>query len=145
MPYKYFLPNIECSPQESERVKANQSLEMNLEYPQNYINAIFENMNKYKYFVIPADSRVLKGIEDQKIPYTLCYPEVNAKEEYRKRYLQRGNSDDFIDIFIGNWDHFMESIRKDKYGIHVVLNEKEYLLDAKKTINDIILCSKNMY
>lgn len=142
MPYKYFLPNITCSPLEGEKVKADRSLEINLEYPQNYINALLENMNKYKYLVIPSDSRVLKGIEDQSIPYILCYPETNAKEEYRKRYQQRGNTDDFIDVFIGSWNDFMEYLRKDKYGVHVVLNEKEYLLDAKKIIDEIILCPR---
>jgi hypothetical protein len=34
---------------EREKIKAHFSLEINPEYPSNYINAILENMDKYKY------------------------------------------------------------------------------------------------
>lgn len=112
---------------------------MNPEYPSNYINAILENMDKYKYLVIPSDSRVLADLKDKHIPYILCFPERKAKEEYRKRYLQRGNTEEFIDIFIGGWDNFMKSLRHDTYGAKIVLNEGEYLLDVKEKIDKIIL------
>ena len=48
-----------------------------------------------------------------------------------------------IDIFIGYWDYFMERLRKDEYGTHIVLNEEAYLLDAKKMIDEIIFCLPN--
>lgn len=32
----------------------------------------------------------------------------------------------------------MESLRSDVYGAHIVLSEKEYLLDAKELIDEII-------
>lgn len=86
MPYKYFLPETDDDKVEHEKVKADFCLEMNPEYPSNYINAILENMENYKYLVIPSDSRVLAGLEDKHIPYILCFPVCTAKEEYRKRY-----------------------------------------------------------
>ena len=73
------------------------------------------------------------------MPYILCYPEVGIKDEYEKRYLQRGNTEDFIDIFIGSWEGFMESLQCDIYGTHIVLSKKEYLLDVKEKIDEIIL------
>ncbi|HVI42980.1 MAG TPA: hypothetical protein VM577_20425, partial [Anaerovoracaceae bacterium] len=85
MPYKYFMPDIINDDMEDEKIKADFSLEMNPEYPQNYINAILENMEKYKYLVIPSDSRVLAGLEGRHIPYILCYPLRSSKEKYRKR------------------------------------------------------------
>jgi hypothetical protein len=139
MPYKYFLSETDDDKAEDEKVKVDFSLEMNPEYPSNYIKAILENMDKYKYFVIPSDSRVLSGLKDRNIPYILCFPELKAKEEYRKRYMQRGKSEEFIDIFINTWDKFMKSFQHDEYGAKIILSEEEYLLDVKEKIDEIIL------
>lgn len=141
MPYKYelqFSSEIQGDYFEGEKAKADPNNEMKPEYPQNYVDAILENMDKYKYLLIPSDWRVLAYLKEKNVPYLLCYPEVGAKEEYQRRYLERGNTDEFMDIFIGGWDKFMESLRNDKYGTHIVLTEKEYLLDAKELIDEII-------
>jgi len=138
MPYKYFLPEIKEKYLEGESAKADPNLEMNPEYPQNYVSAILECMDKYKYLVIPSDGLVLARLRDYDVPYILCYPEIRAKEGYQKRYLQRGNTEDFMDVFIGGWDEFMQSLRNDNYGIHIVLTDKEYLLNARKVIDDVI-------
>lgn len=139
MPYKYFLPKTERNAVEDEQMKADLSLEMNPMYPDNYIKAIIDNIDKFEYLVIPSDSWVLKGLENNKVSYILCYPTVNAKEEYEQRYLSRGNTEDFISIFIGHWDAFMKTLRANNYGIHIEMNKQEYLLDIKKKIDEIKL------
>jgi ferredoxin-thioredoxin reductase catalytic subunit len=138
MPYKYILPKGKLDVGEEEARKSDWSLALNLEYPRNFVEGILENRNRYDYLVIPSDSRVLEGLKGKNVSYLLCYPEAGAKEEYRKRYLQRGNTEDFIDIFIGNWEGFMESLRRDTYGTHIILSEKEYLLDVKGKMDEII-------
>lgn len=35
-------------------------------------------------------------------------------------------------------EDFMKSLRRDTYGTHIVLSEKEYLLDVKEKIDEII-------
>ena len=139
MPYKYFLPETKKDTAEDEQLKADFSLEMNPMYPHNYIKAIMDNINKYKYLVIPSDVRVLKALENNNVSYILCYPTIDAKDEYEKRYLKRGNTEDFIEIFIGRWDYFMKSLRADNYGIHIEMNKQEHLFDVKKKIDEIIL------
>lgn len=138
MPYKYCLPETNKNPIEEETMKADFSLEMDPRYPINYIEAILENTDKYKYLLIPPDWGVLAYLKEKNVPYMLCYPEISAKEEYQKRYMQRGNTENFMDVFIGGWDRFMKSLRKDEYGTHIVLTETEYLLDAKELIDEII-------
>lgn len=142
MPYKYgglsLLPQGDSSCAEGERAKANPNYELNPEYPHNYVRAILENSDKYKYLLIPPDWLVLAELACRDIPYILCYPEAGAKETYRKRYIERGNTSDFLDIFIGGWDSFMEFLRKDRHGIHIVLTETEYLTDAKPLIDAIM-------
>ena len=69
------------------------------------------------------------------VPYVLCYPETGARQEYLRRFKSRGNSPDFIDIFIGDWDNWMESLRKDSWGIHIEMQPHQYLLDLKDQID----------
>ena len=45
-----------------------------------------------------------------KFPYILCYPERNAKDEYERRYKERGNTTDFLNVFIGYWDIFLDQM-----------------------------------
>ena len=89
MPYKYYLPKTDNDNLECEKLKADFSLEINPEYPSNYINKILENMDKYKYYVIPSDSRVLSGLKDRHIPYILCFPEDKAKKNTEKDSTKR--------------------------------------------------------
>lgn len=53
-------------------------------------------------------------------------PEDDLKEEYRQRYLDRGNSDSFLSIFIDGWQERMDAIGVSK-GIHLRLRSGEYL------------------
>ena len=126
MPYKY---KIDPEAQYDESSKANPNLEWNPEWPFNYIEAI-KKLPSDKIILIPSDSRVLNLLENEKIPYLLCYPKRKAKKAYRKRYIKRGNSQDFLSIFIGAWKSFMDTLREDTYGKHIILRPKQYLSDV---------------
>ncbi len=41
-------------------------------------------------------------------------PKTTLKEEYEKRYIARGNTEEFLDVFVGNWDGWMDIVRKNK-------------------------------
>ena len=36
----------------------------------------------------------------------------------------------FLLIFIGRWNSFMDSLREDTYGKHIILRPKQYLSDV---------------
>ena len=80
--------------------------------------------------LIPSDRFVLTILRIKNIPYILCFPERSAKYEYLRRYLQRGNTKDFTDVFIGRWDKFIDGLEKDEYGHRVVLKAGEFLSDV---------------
>ena len=69
--------------------------------------------------------------------YILVYPEKSLKEEYRQRYIARGNSDSFMRLFVDGWEERLESLRANK-GVHIPLAKDEYLLDVKIRIDNII-------
>ncbi|MDR2596360.1 MAG: hypothetical protein LBC76_03455 [Treponema sp.] len=126
MPFKYFL-DLEAPYDESS--KADPNLVMRPDWPFNYVKAILEQPSD-KIILIPSDVRVLHLLSKVTKPYYLCYPKRKAKKEYKKRFIKRGNSPEFLSIFIGEWEAFMDGLREDKYGKHIVLKPKQYLSDV---------------
>jgi len=138
MPYKYYLDELEEPAQgdaEAGKNKANPNLNMRIEWPYNYVEAIKEALAGEKTLLIPAAFDVLRLLRKDNIPYTLCYPQRDAKEVYRKRYLDRGNTEDFLEIFIGGWERFLDYLEQDTYGQHIVMQPHEFL-------SDVITCDK---
>ena len=126
MPYKYFL---DSKGEDGEFCKANPKNVMRPDWPFNYLNAIKDTDSKGKLILIPSESQVLELLRAENIPYVLVYPQREAKDIYHKRFIDRGNSDDFINIFIGNWDYFLDVLEKDP-AEHIVLQPHQFLSDA---------------
>ena len=130
MPYKYVNFQEVASAEGNESIKAHADLILR----ENWQNFFYEALlNAYrqspdKLFVIPSESSVLAWLTEDRIPFLLVYPEVELKEEYRQRYLSRGNSPEFLRIFIGYWDAWMASVRRSG-GVHLELKQGEYLSD----------------
>ena len=91
-----------------------------------------------KTLFVPPDFRLRDWLREKDIPYLLCYPEnsLEAKKAYHKRFLNRGNSEDFIDIFIGKWDSFIDKLENDWYGEHIIMKPDQFLSDVIKTDRD---------
>jgi len=69
-------------------------------------------------------------LKKEKLHYCLCYPKRNAKEIYRERDINRGNTTEFIDIFIGGWNRFMDEFENNSYAQHIVLQPDQFLSDV---------------
>ena len=126
MPYKYKVDDNEVFTKAS---KASFDYEFIFGWEVNYVKAIKENMSNNKILLIPSDFRVLSLLENEDIQYILCYPKREAKEIYHKRYIERGNTQYFIDIFIGRWDDFLDNLENDSYGRHIILEPDQSLSD----------------
>lgn len=138
MPYKYYLPDGLVSFEEAEAIKADLGLELREEWPENYIKAVINQYNEKRYVIIPPIASVLKALRVEEIPYILCYPEKTAKSEYERRYLERGNTINFLDVFIGGWDSFIDSMEKDPGKYHIKMKTDEYLTDLYTRFEEII-------
>ena len=134
MPYKYELEeDKDCG----DAGKANSDNFQRPDWPYNYIAAIQEAMHDGKHLLIPTDYLTLAHLQAKNIPYVLCYPEREAKEIYRRRYMDRGNNENFIDIFAEHWDNWIDMFEQDNHGHHVVLRSNEYLSDVITRIEAI--------
>jgi len=128
MPYKYILAADGSADGESR--KADPGNIMREDWPYNYINVVKENLKEEKTLLIPTDLNVLLLLRHKKIPYTLCYPQISDKEIYRQRFINRGNTEEFIGIFIGGWEQRINTLKQDKYGKHIVLKSNQFLSDV---------------
>jgi len=128
MPYKYlFGQDNECN----EASKANPDNIIQDDWPSNYVHAIKRALDDDdKIILIPTDLLILSLLKSEKLPYTIVYPQRDAKKIYRERFLKRGNTKEFIDIFIGRWDRFLDCLEKDTYGFHIVLQPNQFLGDV---------------
>ncbi len=131
--YKWILPKTDC---EKESSKAAPYLLGSPAYPDNYIAAILEAEAKFKYVLIPSIGFLLSRLyEYYGISYLLCYPSIELKEEYRSRYASRGNTDDFTNVFIDQWDTRIRMLDNDENGIHFKLNSGQFLTDIKDALD----------
>jgi hypothetical protein len=127
MPYKYVLSQDSCG---GEACKANPNNDMRPEWPRNYVAAIKSALEDVKTLLIPSDNHVLALLRQENIPYVLCYPMRSAKEIYRKRFLERGNTEEFLEVFIDHWDSFFDKFEADTYGQHIILQPYQFLSDV---------------
>lgn len=138
MPYSWILPPS-TSPKEHEAEKAAPWLLTNPLFPENYIHAILDALGTYDYVLIPPIDSVLRALEHEyELPYLLIYPHISLKEEYRQRYISRGNGPEFLDVFIGQWDERIHLLESDCYGTHIVLNAGEHLSLIREKIDEAI-------
>lgn len=133
MPFKYsnFIEeSATCS--NKEALKADDRLILRPGWELLYYDTIKHLNEKYPslYIVIPTVRLILKMLKAEGIHYTLVYPQESLKTEYEKRFKTRGNTDEFMDVFIGRWDLWIQQFRKDDWGKHIVLKRNQYLVDV---------------
>jgi broad-specificity NMP kinase len=100
-------------------------------FPKNYIDALidFRNQNKYDFILISAHEEVRKELLKRGIGYNYVLPYPQCKDEYIKRYKNRGNSEDFIILLNNNWDEWTNVILPKEFPRY--LDCDEYLGNSK--------------
>lgn len=76
-------------------------------YPENYIIDILRAEQEHDYVLILTDMEVIRRLrEEYGRKVVLCYPADELKDEYRERFIARGNSEEFLNLFIGGGTAF---------------------------------------
>lgn len=76
----------------------------NPDFPQNYINHIKDNIGKYRFILVSSHKEVRDALIDNCLFFYLAYPALEHKNDYLKRYKERGSSEAFIQLLENNWD-----------------------------------------
>lgn len=137
MPRSWFLPPPDKSKGAHESEKGAPYFIRDPRYPDNYILDILRAEGEYPYVLIPTNAWIIRRLrEEYGRQMILCYPTKEQKEIYRARFLGRGNSEDFLDIFIDGWENFLEPFWAGEVpGISLPLGSGEFLLDARDRID----------
>ena len=106
----------------------------NSEFPKNYIKHIKNNIGKVDIIMVSSHDVVREALKDNKIPYTIVYPNISLKDEYIERFIKRGNKTGFIDFISAYWDSFINEISNETYPTKIILEKGQYLSDVIEKI-----------
>ena len=99
-------------------------------FPQNYIEHIKEKISEgYTRIFISTHKEVRDALVKNGLEFTLIYPKKELKEEYLKRYKERGSPDAFINIISNNWEVWLEDLRNQKGCKHIELESGQFISD----------------
>lgn len=105
------------------------------DFPDNYIQHIKDNMEKADIILVSSHDVVRKALINAGIEFWLVFPGINTKEEYLKRYQDRGSDDEFVSLLDKNWGQWVGECLDlgCAPGVHpVVLHAGQYLTDWLK-------------
>lgn len=138
--FKYKLTARE---EELERMKGDRNRELrDVDWHQDYIEAIEENLKKYDYVLIWIALDTLKELLSRGHKVTVVIPESDqlVKDEYIDRYRQRGNTEQFIEDILDSWGSklmlFLDYVDGlDDNSVKIIkLKSGEYLKDVIKKV-----------
>lgn len=127
--YKYDNSLIENIP--VEKRKGLRDRKINKDWPLNYINKIKESIELYDIVLVWIHKDVLKLYEENKIEYILCYPNSNAIDIYKQRYINRGNRKEYIDKVVNTYDVVKKEFDEK--------DAEKIILDGEETLEDYLL------
>jgi hypothetical protein len=99
-------------------------------FPQNYIEHIKSNLGNVDLILVSSHKEVREALVDNGIEFTLVYPDNNIKEEYIKRYVDRGNNDKFVELLTNNWNNWINELDNQTGCEKIKLNTGEFLSDV---------------
>lgn len=99
------------------------------DFPRNYIEHIKSCIGENKYVFVSTHKEVRESLVKEGINFTLVYPNASLRMEYLKRYIERGNNEQFIDFIWSNWYELIDDLSKQKGCKHLVLNSGQYISD----------------
>ena len=91
---------------------------------------IKENIGKADIICISSHNIVRNALVEKDLPFTLVYPDRSLKEEYIKRYKDRGNNPVFVKLLENNWNIWMDDMENQKGCDHIRLKSGQYLIDV---------------
>lgn len=113
------------------RVSDSDSSQFNkADFPENYIKHIRAESTNKDCVLVSSHDVVRKAMIAASIPFTLVYPVLECKDEYLKRYEDRGSPKAFIDLLSNNWDKWIIECHNQQNCEKIVLKPGQYLADV---------------
>lgn len=148
--YQHFNPEIPCGEKILDSDSSlfswiydengNKTDKRNPEFPNNYIQHIKDHMETEDIIFVSSHKSVRDALKEAGIPYVLIYPRKDMKEEWIRRFKNRGNDEAFIKFQDEHWDEFIDDMENETYPEKVVLSYQYMNRDAiTVTLMNIIM------
>lgn len=98
-------------------------------FPQNYIQHIKSQIGKVDVLLVSSHEDVRAELENEGIKFILMFPFAFGKEEWLRRFKERGDNGSFINLVSENWHEWIENCNYQKGCMKIQLGEDEYLSD----------------
>ena len=93
---------------EKELRKSTTYKKLNPKWPSNYIEQIKSLIGQVDVILLAPDEDIRVALDKNNIGYSICIPDKTCKMEYYNRFVRRGNTKEFIDVRINNFDTRIE-------------------------------------
>lgn len=80
--------------------------------------------------LISSHKEVRDALVENDLSFILVYPSRDIKDEYIKRYVDRGNNESFVDLLNKNWDNWLSELETQEGCVKIELKEGQYLSDV---------------
>jgi hypothetical protein len=100
------------------------------QFPQNYIEHIKSNIGGVDIILVSSHKEVRDALVNQGINFTLVYPNMDIKDEYIQRYIDRGNDGKFVDLLKQNWENWVGELDQQSGCEKIKLDSGQYLSDV---------------
>ena len=95
-----------------------------------YVDCAEALTEKYDYVFLSTHDMAIDELIRRSSKFYVVYPKIHCKAEYKERFKLRGNSDEYIDKFMKNWDSFIARLDKLDTNNRVSLRTGQYLSDV---------------
>jgi guanylate kinase len=95
-----------------------------------YCDIVESLVDNYDFIFISAHDIVIREMIRRRNDFYIVYPKRHCKEEYRERFIKRGNSKEYIDKFMKNWNCFIDLLDNIDYDKKITLRTGQYLSDV---------------
>jgi len=99
-------------------------------FPNNCVADIKSKIGEVDIIFISTNPLVLNALTKIGKKIILIYPEFKLKNEYIKRYSNRGSSDDFMLMLSKYWGSWLREIKENKGCQHIRLKTGEYIVNV---------------
>lgn len=95
-----------------------------------YCDLIEALVDKYDYIFISAHQVVIDEMISRGNDFFIVYPKKYCKDEYRQRFIDRGDSREYVEKFMKKWEMFIDMLDNVNYSKKITLRCGQYLSDV---------------
>ena len=91
-----------------EKLKGDASRPINPNGLSDYVDTIIQAKDKYDYVLIAMFPALIQELNNRNIDVQIVLPHIDDIVTYKRRYQDRGNSKNWIDNMIENWNNYLD-------------------------------------